>query len=37
MKVLVTGANGQLGQVFQKKEKQIKADFIFQNSSSFKI
>lgn len=37
MKILVTGANGQLGQVFQKKEKQIKADFIFQNSSSLDL
>lgn len=37
MKILVTGANGQLGQVFQKKEKQIKANFNFQNSSSLDI
>ncbi|MGO2102941.1 MAG: dTDP-4-dehydrorhamnose reductase [Psychroflexus halocasei] len=37
MKVLVTGANGQLGQVFQKKVKQIKADFNFQNSSSLDL
>lgn len=37
MKILVTGAKGQLGQVFQKKEKQIKAEFIFQNSKALDI
>lgn len=37
MNILVTGANGQLGRVFQKKEKTIKAHFNFKNSSQLDI
>lgn len=37
MKVLVTGAKGQLGQVFQKKKEFIKAEFIFKDSNTLDI